>query len=70
MQAVAGKKLNKAEKLKLSFLFLEAFWFDIWFLRAWAQETHMDGRVPRGTLVSMSSGHIWGATEFIQAAER
>lgn len=34
MLAIAGKKLNKAEKLKLSFLFLEAFWFDIWFVKS------------------------------------
>lgn len=32
MFAVAGKKLNNAETLKLSFLFLEAVWFYIWFV--------------------------------------
>lgn len=52
---IAGKKLSKAEKHKLSFYFIFGYvflggGFDICLVRAWAQETHIGGQGPRGTV--------------------
>lgn len=71
MLAVAGKKLNKAEKLKLSFLFLETFFFfclTSGLFTAWAQETHIEGGVSKEN--SGVGGHLWGTAEFIQTPEQ
>lgn len=58
MLAVAGKKLNKAEKLKLSFLFLETFFFFVWHLvclrHGHRKHTLREG-CPRRTLVSVGT---------------
>lgn len=63
-----GRSLAK-QKSNCVFYFWAFFWFDIWLVRAWVQETHT-GECPRGVLVYVNGGHIWGITEFIQASEQ
>lgn len=63
-----GRSLAK-QKSNCVFYFWAFFWFDIWLVRAWVQETHT-GECPRGVLVYVNGGHIWGITEFIQAPEQ
>lgn len=61
---VAGKKLNKAEKVKRSFIFL------VWHLVCGEPGRRKQTWGVRGTLVPMSGGRIGGTTEFIQAPEQ
>lgn len=63
-----GRSFAK-QKSNCVFYFWAFFWFDIWLVRAWVQETHT-GECPRGVLVYVNGGHIWGITEFIQAPEQ